>query len=407
MFQMKRIFSFLLSVLMVAALFGCSFLEEKQPKEETPETKWVETYPEPTLTEFADYDNLDYGEYLTIPDYTQFTVTKKVKEVTEEDLALEIEDLLATFNTNSGAEYYKHLFEDENGNALVLKEQDHVFFDCDCFVGGTELPSGCLRWADIDLKDGNGYIEGFYNPFIGKAVGETFSFKLAFPEDYIDSAKDPDRASLLNGKEADWTITIKYVAGDKEDPTELTEALVQEFFNAESTAAFLADYRKILEEEADNDAKLDAMEAVWNMTMDGTSVKKFPENSVEYYIQYIMNELAKIADTNGQTIQAVLKSNDFKDEDDVREYAKDWVKEKMLTSALLKAEDLKPSEGYEDWLYKTASTMGTNVDTFVNYYNYYYGPNYLYEVYTIELLNTRLLERANVETEIVRGETTN
>lgn len=376
-----RTLAVLLALAMLLSAAACTVLDDKDPEDtKAPAHNLVDDYPEPTVAEFNGYRSLDYSEYLTLPDYKSFSVDLVVVTITDEDVDAAIAELMEEFE-DGDLEYFEHLYKDEEGNALVLKEGDKVVFDAVGKIDGVAFQGGTLEYASIELTEKSGYIDGYAEAFIGHKVGETFVFDLAFPEEYVDPAKDPEKAALFNGVTAEWTVTVHYVAGEETVPTELTDEIVQEFFGEESVEAFRAAYKEMLQHSADVGAKEDAEEALWNMVYDGATVLKYPENSVLFYQQYLLNYCAQYGDYYGYSMAAALKQNDFADEDAVLQYAKDWVKDNMVLAALILAENVDTTAGYDEWIAELAEENGTTPEIFKSYYENYYGADYLPNIY--------------------------
>ena len=393
---LSRIFAVLLALVMLLSAAACTVLEEKPAETKEPEHHYVDDYPEPTVAEFTAYRSLDYGEYLTLPDYHAFTVQQTVITVTDEDVDDAITELLKEFE-DGDLEYYEHLTTDESGAALVLKDGDTVIFDAVGRIGGEAFTGGTLSYASIELVEKSGYIPGYAEAFVGHAVGETFVFELAFPETYVDETKDPERAALFNGVTAEWTVTVHYVAGEETVPTELTDAIVVEFFGEESVESFRAAYKERLQKEADTGSRENAEEKLWQMVTEGTTVLQYPENAVAFYQQYLLNYCAQYADYYGTTMAAAMKANDFADEAAILAYAEDWVKENMLLAALIIAEDIDTEAGYDAWIAELAEENGTTPEIFKNYYENYYGADYLPNIYESVAVREALYNAATVE----------
>ena len=367
-----------LATLLTAA--ACTVLEDKPVDTGEPRHEYVLDYPEPTVEEYSGYRTLDYSEYLTLPDYKSFAVEQKKVTITDEDVESAIKELLAEFE-DGDLTYYEHLYTDESGAALVLNEGDKVVFDAVGKIDGVAFDGGTLRYATIELKEKSGYIPGYAEAFIGHKVSETFVFDLAFPEAYVDAEKDPERAALFNGTTAEWTITVHYVAGEEAVPTELTDEIAKEFFGEDTAEAFRASYKESLQKKADDGALDDAEEELWQMVFTGATVLQYPKDAVEYYQQYLLNYCAQYADYYGCTMASALKQNDFADEADVLAYAKDWVKDNMVLSALILAENIDTTAGYDEWIAELAEENGTTPEIFKSYYENYYGADYLPSIY--------------------------
>lgn len=390
-----RLIAVVLSLAMLLSAAACTVLEDKPAETKAPEHHYVDDYPEPIVEEFNGYRTLDYSEYLTLPDYKSFTVEQKQVTITDEDVESAIKELLEEFD-GGDLEYYEHFYTDESGNALVLKEGDTVVFDAVGKIDGVAFDGGTLHYASIDLKEQSGYIPGYAEAFIGHKVSETFVFELAFPAEYVDAAKDPERAALFNGKTAEWTITVHYVAGEEAVPTELTDEIAKEFFDADTAEAFRATYKETLQKQADTGAHDDAEEELWQMVFSGSTVLQYPKDSVEFYQQYLLNYCAQYADYYSCSMESAFQQNDFANKEAVLDYSKDWVKDNMVLAALILTENLDTTAGYDEWITELAEENGTTPEIFKNYYENYYGADYLPNIYESVAVRHMLYSYATV-----------
>ncbi len=405
---MKRIFSLLAAALLLTSavlLPGCTVLKQDDASDTASATDaatgYASLYPAPTATEFTGYADLNISEYLTLAAYEGTPVTMTVTRVTDQVLEDALKELLASFNTSDGDAHYEHLYADAEGNPLTVKEGDRIIFDYSGSIDGVAFEGGTAKWAEMMVQADNGFIDGFWQPFVGRTVGETFTFELAFPENYVSADADPEHAALFNGKTALWTMTVRYVAGEKTTPAELTDALVQEYYGNETVEEFRNFYRKKLEDYSVDSAKSKAYETLWAAVRDGSTVIKYPEGAVEYYHDYLMNYLASYADYYGTTMSQVMLENDFENEAAVQAYCEEWVKEYLVLHAVIQKEGLDASTGYDAWLKDLAESYGVTPETLESYYAYYYGEDYMTQWYTTSVVYDKLLEKAAVTTEYV------
>ncbi len=401
--KLIRILCWTLVLCLAAGLVGCQTLPGGK---ETTETKVSDNYPAPTLEEYTGYGALDCLSMVTLPEYGSLNLTVTITEVTDQTIQNGIQELLSYFNTNQGSEYYVHRYEDESGNPLVLKEHDYVCFDCSAMINGEPFSGGTINYGMIALEENNGYIPGFWNPFLGRSVGETFQFSLAFPEDYLNPDNYPEEAALLNGQTAEWTITVRYVAGDKTDPEELTDELVREFYGAENVESFLAVYRTMMVQSMHDTAYDQARADVLALFVESSSVIRYPENAVEYYVQYLNYQLGLYADDHNISFEKAKEKTGYGEPNAVENYAKDWVKDYLVIYAIIQKENLDEANGFENWVTQKAAEVNVSVLTFLNYYEANYGANYLNQVYLGEIASAFLLEHVVITEQTVSPDST-
>ena len=133
-----------------------------------------------------------YAAYCDLPDYKGLEYEETKSIVTDADVKTKIDSLLQQYATKTQV---------KEG---TVKEGDNVNIDFVGSIDGEEFEGGNSNGAGYDLTLGSGaMIPGFEDGIIGHKVGETFNIKATFPENY---GKDE-----LNGKEADFKITINYI----------------------------------------------------------------------------------------------------------------------------------------------------------------------------------------------------
>jgi len=402
----------LLAAATLFSLTACTYFEEGGSATDTnsqggtpsDKTLYVNQYPAPTLKEYDNYDKEDLSQYITLGAYEGIKVTAKQTIIDEAAVTKAIEELLATFNQSDGFTYYEHKYTDENGQALVVKEGDKVICDFTGYIDGKPFEGGSASFTAIDVKENNGFIPGFWEPFVDQVVGEEFTFDLAFPEDYVDEKQDPEMAALFNGVTAHWVITVRYVAGEKKQPTELTDEIAYEFYDYDTAEEFMVFYEDYLVEYAEKAAKESTYSELWKAVMDASEVKAYPKNSVEYYYQYMMNYLASYADYYGCDMEKAMDANEFLDEADVLKYCQEWVKDYLILYSLMEAEGIDPETGLDQWLEEQAETAGVTVEYLKYYYETYYGETYLKQMFITTKVHEVLYEKADVTVEMVEAE---
>lgn len=125
---------------------------------------------------------------VAIDGYKGIEVEKKVDEVTDEDVAREVDN----------ARDRNARFVQESESAVAMG--DSVVIDYEGSVDGVAFDGG--KGEDHELKLGSGsFIPGFEDQIAGHKLGETFDVEVTFPEDY--------HAKELAGKAAVFKTTLK------------------------------------------------------------------------------------------------------------------------------------------------------------------------------------------------------
>ncbi len=206
-----------------------------------------------------------YESNISLPDYTKLTYKDSYVEPTEKDLQSKIQDALVTA---------KKTTEEDVKDALI--EGDVTTLDFDGFVDGAKLDSACGTDQELELGSGK-FIPGFEEGLVGKKVGEKVTLDLAFPKDYSEAS--------LQGKKVRFDVTIK--AAKRTVYPALTDALVSEI--TEKKYATVDAYQKGLMEELKATARSEADSAarndVWTALAEQTTLKKYPDNMYNYYVE--------------------------------------------------------------------------------------------------------------------------
>ena len=107
---------------------------------------------------------------------------------------------------------------------------DKLCIDFVGYIDGEAFEGGTAKGSFVELKENNGYIDGFDADLYGVEVGTKVSTKVTFPEDY--------HATDLAGVDAVFEITVNAIV----DEYKFTDETVKEYTSGEFET--LADYRE-------------------------------------------------------------------------------------------------------------------------------------------------------------------
>ena len=224
------------------------------------------------LTEEGYIENVDINDYVTIGDYTNFTIAHADIAADEDEIQERIQ---------------KELDEEREMlkvKAITVAEGDTINIDFDGTVDGVPFEGGSSNDGGYELTLGSGkMIPGFEEAIVGHNVGETFMIDVTFPDDYSEE---------LGGKAAVFEIKIN---GIYQAP-ELTDEFVQEHLNAYADTAeeYRAHVRETIEKE-------NIIAYVKNDITESNTVNSYPsgyfehlekltnfvlESEFDYYVQY-------------------------------------------------------------------------------------------------------------------------
>lgn len=172
-----------------------------------------------------------------IKDYKGIPVTRKVAEVTDKDIADELDRV-------------------RNRNARLIEVTDRaaqnddvVNFDYEGSVDGVPFDGGKAEGHDLKLGFGQ-FIPGFEDQIVGHSIGEDFDVNVTFPEDY--------HASELAGKAAVFKCHINAIKYN--ELPELDDEFARDASEFDTLDEYKADIKAKLEEKNSKAADADVEE---------------------------------------------------------------------------------------------------------------------------------------------------
>lgn len=200
--------------------------------------------------EIADYSALTYEDTYTAP--TEADVDEKIKT--------------ALANT-------KYLNTVDVTDALA--EGDTTKINFDGYIDGKIYDSACAKDYELELGS-NKFIPGFEDGLIGKKVGEKVTLNLTFPKDYTEES--------LQGKAVRFEVEI--LSATRKVYDELTDDIVKEITKDEykTVSEYKDSIYKELDEAAKENAKKDAYNEIWDTLLDGSQLKKYPQNMYDFFL---------------------------------------------------------------------------------------------------------------------------
>lgn len=168
-----------------------------------------------------------------IADYKGMTAPKDVKEITDEDVEKQAENLL---KRNA-----KMVSVDDRAAEMG----DEVTLDFEGFFGDTAFEGG--KGEEFQLRLGSGqFIPGFEEQVAGHTIDEDFDVTVTFPEDY--------QMEDYAGKEAVFKCKIHAI--NHEEVPELTDDFVKEISDFDTIDEWKADAKQKMQENAEQTAQV-------------------------------------------------------------------------------------------------------------------------------------------------------
>lgn len=270
----------------------------------------------------------------------------------EVELAPEIElgqykgvEVPASDTSVSDADVDEELANMQQGQSeLVLvdeaaKNGDTVVIDFDGSVDGVHFDGGQADNYSLELGSGS-FIPGFEEQLVGAKAEDKVDVKVTFPEDY--------QAADLAGKEAVFEVTVHEVkskevpALDDEFAKDVDEEVETLAELTEKVKARLADQKASAAKEAKEDAAVAA--AVDNAKVVGDEI---PDAMIDEDVHRQMNQMFASMQQQGISPELYYQITGTSEDDLHKQYeegAERRVKTNLVLEAIVKAEDIKPSD---------------------------------------------------------------
>ena len=218
-----------------------------------------------------------------IADYKGMTAPKEDKEITDEDVAKQAENVC---KRNA-----KMVSVDDRAAEMG----DEVTLDFEGFFGDTPFEGG--KGEDFQLKLGSGqFIPGFEEQVAGHNIGENFDVTVTFPEDY--------QMDEYAGKEAVFHCSINSIS--HEELPELDDEFVKDTSDFDTVDELKADVRKKLEENAENAAS-NSFENAVTLKLIEKVTDPIPHCMFEHRADSLMNQFANQLKAQGISMDLYLQ----------------------------------------------------------------------------------------------------
>lgn len=321
----------------------------------------------------------DMSEYIELGRYTGFEIEMDV-EVTDEDIQKEID-----YMRESAAEY-QQIMEGEivSGSTINIDFTGVLDGETEPFEDGSA--------TDSTLVVGSHHMIGnFEEQLIGHKPGENFNVAVTFPEDY--GVED------LNGKLANFSVTVNYICGEKIIP-EWNDEFVSQITSGSYTKA--ADYEKYLKdyytENKRSEAENNKSNQVLKNILDNAKVIKYSQEEVEEYYNDCVEYYTTLANTYyGSTLGEFAQNMMGMDEEQFRSEAKEAAYQYVVGNVALLAiaydQGLSITEKeYEERLKKLAEDNGYESAEDLEKECEDYGETYLWDEFLREKAMEYVLE---------------
>ena len=329
-----------------------------------------------TLTDLT--KDIDLDKVVKLGEYKGLKLTKKVKEVTDEDVDNAVADALE-----------KTLVEVDR----AAQEGDTVNIDYVGTMDGEQFDGGTASGYDLKLGS-HSFIDGFEDGLIGAKAGDTVTLNLTFPKNYTEA---------LSGKAVTFTVTVNKV---QESSKAISEEWVKNNTDYTSVADYNREIRVQLENQNNSDAESTMESEAWQNVLENSVINEYPDALIQYGRYYYENYMNSYCSSRNITLEDYLTSNNLSvsDYDNmVQMYGQSMAGQILVMAAIEKAEGISVDDAeYQQSLQDLISQSGVTEDQFFNYYDRFSVEQSL----MLQRINKIIIDNATVtETTVAADET--
>lgn len=261
---------------------------------------------------------------IEISGYKGMKASKKVKEITDEDIDKQIQ-----------------MIRKKNARIVSVDDRpaqlgDEVTIDFEGFFGDEAFEGG--KGEDHPLVLGSGqFIPGFEDQIVGHSIGEEFDVNVTFPEDY--------QMTEYAGKAATFKTKLKAISF--EELPEINDDLIKDATEFDTVEEYRTDIRTKLEESAKNQADSDFENQLMNVLIEKVDTP-IPNCMFEQRIDVIVRTFEQQLAQQGMDIKLYFQYTGMNMDDFRESYRDRAVNEVKLRLALEKITEIENFEVSED-----------------------------------------------------------
>ena len=303
----------------------------------------------------------DYGT-ITLAEYKGLTVYEDDIAVTDEEVQSSIDSDLSNHSTTETVK--KGDIKDDSSVTFNFEGKIEVDGKKVAFDGGSAQD----QKADMATSTvgGNTMIEGFVEALKGHKVGDKFTKKLKFPDDYGQETTINDKKIDLSGKDV-W-FTYEVTALNKTITPELTDDYVKENYSTEKLKT-VKEYKDYIKKNLRNNK---IMNSIWEGYIEDCKVSSYNDKSITEYESLFETFIQSSYNVDLKSYKEACSMSD-KDWDDG---VKKAMKAKMIPFAILEKEGVDFDKIYKEKSEEIAKKSSTDVKTIESQYDSYYGASY-------------------------------
>lgn len=209
------------------------------------------------------------------------------------------------------------------------QDSDIVYIDFNGSVDGEPLKGGSGKNQQLDLANSH-FIPGFAEQLVGKNIGDEFTIKVTFPEDYSEKN--------IAGKEAEFEIKINEVK--QKILPELNDEFAQKIGPFQTMDELRADLLKYIEQSRENENRVRSEKAIVDKIVDDTKLE-IPDTMINREAKYLMEEVENKFKSQGMSWEQVIEQQGQENIwNNLREEASKRVKTSLVLGAVAKQENI-------------------------------------------------------------------
>lgn len=279
-------------------------------------------------------------------DYKGIEITRKVREVSEEEVDARIE------------EEQKRVARSIDVEGRAIENGDLVNLDYSGAVDGVKFEGGTAEGQTLLIGSGN-FIPGFEEQMIGMEIGSEGDLNIRFPEQY--------HSEELQGKDA--VFHVKVNSATHEELPELDDEFASEVSDFDTFKEYRDDVRSKLQETANLQATEAAKQSLVQTVTDNAEID-IPDPMVEDKLDEMMEQMSWRMQQQGFTLKRYMELTG-QSEEQMREMyrpeAQNSLKTEMVLDEIVKAEKAEADpEDVDGMLSEYASAMGQTAEQFKN-----------------------------------------
>ena len=327
-------------------------------------------------------NNNSAEEYVTLGEYNGIELSVEKSEITEEDVKLYIESILA---------YYPAY---ENTDKTVVENGDIVNIDYEGLLDGVAFSGGTAQDQILEIGSGS-FIDGFEDGLIGANVGDSLALNLTFPDPYENN---PD----LAGQAVVFNVTVNAIV----QKVEMTYDTMTDEYVAENlstvfgydTAQGLKDgVMEYMNSSNEATAESNARTALITKLGEICTINELPEGLLDERVNEYEEQFAAMCQEQyGMEVADYLETYYQTTEEDfhteTEEYMKENIELELILLAIAEKEGVEADEeGYQEYVAALISNYGfESEEALIEEY----GEDYIKDSYLCNKVVDTLLEKA-------------